>query len=406
MTDLRLDLRNAPWLADPAVARVLNAFAPMDQPRFVGGCVRNALIGGGATDLDIAVVCRPEQTMARLEAAGLKAIPTGVEHGTVTTVAELEQGDAKGEPIEITTLREDVETDGRRAVVAFTDDWAADAARRDFTMNALYAEADGRVIDPLGGGVQDLMSRHVRFIGQPEERIREDYLRILRYFRFFAWYGRAAPEREDVAAIEQLKGGVSRLARERIGHETRKLLAAPDPTAAFELMRATGVDECVYGAPLTQTSAAWRSLLAAEHALALPSSWIRRALFVFHNRRADLTGLLRLSKAETAAFDHRATALELTPEVAAYRFGADAALDAALVAAALNQSALACGLPDQLTRAAALQLPVSAQDLIAAGVKPGPALGAALRAAEERWLESGFALDRDTLVSAIARTGD
>ncbi|MEO1293596.1 MAG: CCA tRNA nucleotidyltransferase, partial [Pseudomonadota bacterium] len=177
---LRLD---TPWLNDPATRRVMAALtAEGATARFVGGCVRNALLGGGSTDVDIAIDVAPTETIRLLENAGLRAVPTGIEHGTITAVAG-------HEPLEITSLRRDVSTDGRRATVAFTTDWVEDAKRRDFTMNALYADADGLVFDPLGGGIADLLARQIRFIGRAEDRIREDYLRILRFFRFSAWYG-------------------------------------------------------------------------------------------------------------------------------------------------------------------------------------------------------------------------
>ena len=179
-----------PWLesqATQAVMRALEAAGGAGCARFVGGCVRNSLLGQPVDDIDIATRLRPEQTMAALKAAGLKAVPTGVEHGTVTGVSERR-------PYEITTLRRDVETDGRRAVVAFTEDWAEDAARRDFTLNALYADGEGRVFDPMGQGLSDLEARRIVFVGDAETRIREDYLRILRFFRFHAWYGRGEPD--------------------------------------------------------------------------------------------------------------------------------------------------------------------------------------------------------------------
>ena len=213
---LRID---PPWLADPGLQAVIGALtADGAEARFVGGCVRNALLGPDAptgTDIDIAVDHPPQETIRLLERAGLKAIPTGFEHGTVTTLTPKTE-DEGATPIEITSLRKDVETDGRRAVVAYTTDWAEDAMRRDFTMNALYADGGGVVYDPLGEGTADLAARRVRFIGSAEARIREDYLRILRYFRFFAWYGAAGGmDAEDLAATARLKHGLDGLARER-----------------------------------------------------------------------------------------------------------------------------------------------------------------------------------------------
>ncbi|MEO0762949.1 MAG: CCA tRNA nucleotidyltransferase, partial [Pseudomonadota bacterium] len=234
----------------------------------VGGAVRDGLMGRDVGDIDLATPLRPEAVVAALEAAGLKAIPTGIDHGTVTAVAE-------GAAFEITTFRADVETDGRRAVVRFAEDLAADAGRRDFTINALYATADGRVIDPLGG-LPDLDARRLRFIGDPAERIREDYLRILRFFRFTAWLDTDGIDAEGLAAAAAHAEGIERLARERVGHEMRRLLAAPDPAPAVAAMAACGVlMRCLPGAepaglaPLVHLEAAagrapdWRLRLAA-----------------------------------------------------------------------------------------------------------------------------------------------
>jgi len=205
------------------------------QALAVGGCVRNALLGVAVSDVDIATDARPERVMEIAAAAGLKAVPTGIDHGTVTVVAN-----KVGH--EVTTFRRDVETDGRRATVAYADRVEEDAHRRDFTMNALYARADGTVIDPLGG-LPDLRARRVRFIDDPHDRIREDYLRILRFFRFHAWYGDPAAglDPDGLAACAELSDGMDRLSRERIGAETRKLLAAPDPAPAVAAMAQAGV---------------------------------------------------------------------------------------------------------------------------------------------------------------------
>lgn len=225
------------WLTAPATRAVLDALEAAGGPdcvRFVGGCVRNALMGQTVDDLDLATRLLPEATMAALQKAGLKVVPTGIAHGTVTAVS-------KGRPYEITTLRRDVSTDGRNATVAFTDDWAEDAARRDFRLNALYADAQGRVFDPTGQGVEDAREGRIVFVGEPETRIREDYLRILRFFRFFAWYGRGEPDTAGLAACADLSEGMVRLSAERVSKELLKLLAAPDPRPAVRAMSETGV---------------------------------------------------------------------------------------------------------------------------------------------------------------------
>lgn len=232
---MRLDDQS--WLtasATRAVMAALEAAGGPDCARFVGGCVRNALIGAPVADIDIATTLKPEETDRAIRAAGLKAVPTGIAHGTVTAVSERQ-------PFEITTLRRDVSTDGRNATVAFTDDWAEDAARRDFRLNALYADGEGRVFDPTGEGVADAAAGRIVFVGEPETRIREDYLRILRFFRFFAWYGRGEPDRAALAACRALASGMTRLSAERVSKELMTLLAAPDPRVAMAAMAEAGV---------------------------------------------------------------------------------------------------------------------------------------------------------------------
>ncbi|MEM6488924.1 MAG: CCA tRNA nucleotidyltransferase, partial [Pseudomonadota bacterium] len=287
----------------------------------VGGCVRDALLGRPPGDIDLSTPFVPEETVRRLEAAGLKAVPTGIEHGTVTAVAA-------GVGYEVTSYRADVETDGRRAVVRFTTDIAEDAGRRDFTINALYADAEGRVIDPLGG-LADLDARRVRFIGRPQDRIREDYLRILRFFRFAAWLSPPPPEgpgidAEGLAASAALAEGIERLARERVGHEMRKLLAAPDPAPAVAAMTEAGVlRRCLPGAD----PAALAPLVALEHAAGMAADWRRRLASLGGE---DPGEALRLSRAEARTMEAYAAAAALlaggaTPGAAAWRHGADAA---------------------------------------------------------------------------------
>ena len=216
----------APWLKDKLLQRLLAVLAADGEAaRVVGGAVRNTLLGQEVSDIDIATTCLPEETLRRATDAGFKVAPTGIDHGTITVIAD-------GRPFEVTTLRADVETDGRHAEVAYGRDWQVDANRRDFTINALYVEAVGTIVD-LVGGLADIESRTLRFIGDPEQRIREDYLRILRFFRFFAWYGKGRPESEGLKACARLKDGLTRLSSERIWSELKKLLAAPDPSRAL-----------------------------------------------------------------------------------------------------------------------------------------------------------------------------
>ena len=227
------------WLKDPALRKVLGILNAGGTTRVAGGAVRNALLGVPVADVDLATTLAPEAVMAKAKDAGLGVHPTGLEHGTVTVVAD-------GRPFEVTTLRIDVETFGRHARVHFTDDWEADARRRDFTMNALYCDADGKVHDPLGG-YRDLERRIVRFVGKPQARIREDYLRILRFFRFNAQYGRGKPEPEGLKHSVRLRRNLLKLSSERIRQELWKLLAAPGAIAMLRIMRKHGVTRILLG---------------------------------------------------------------------------------------------------------------------------------------------------------------
>ena len=351
---------------------------------FVGGCVRNALMRVPVADVDIATDARPERVMELAQAAGLKAVPTGLEHGTITVIAE-------GVPHEVTTFRHDVETDGRRAVVAYTDDVAEDAARRDFTMNALYATAEGQVIDPLGG-LPDLRARRLRFVGDPVARITEDYLRILRFFRFYAAYGDPAEglDPEGLAACAAHADGIDRLSRERIGAEMRKLLATADPAPSVATMAQAGVLAHV----LPGAEARWLSVLVHLEA-GLPPRWLRR-LAVLGGE--DAVRDLRLSRAEAATLAAlREAALNgMAPAEAGYRLGAVVGADAVLAHAAMCEAPPAPDWQAEVARGAAAQFPVKAADLMPA--LQGAALGARLKALEARWIASGFALSRDDLL--------
>ena len=233
-----------PWMTAAApVMDALEAAGGGDCARYVGGCVRNTLLGKPVSDIDIATRLTPEAVIVALKAAGLKAVPTGVEHGTVTAISD-------SKPYEITTLRRDVATDGRRAVVAFTDDWGEDAQRRDFTLNALYAQRDGNLFDPTGQGIADCRAGRIVFVGEAEARVREDYLRILRFFRFFAWNGAGPADAAALAACERLKGELKSLSAERVSKELLKLLAANDPRQAVGLMMRSGVLGEVLPAPI------------------------------------------------------------------------------------------------------------------------------------------------------------
>ncbi|SDN82269.1 poly(A) polymerase [Lutimaribacter pacificus] len=375
------------WLNEPGLQRI---FALLEDAGhhalLVGGCVRNALLGVPVSDMDIATDARPERVMDLAAAAGIRAVPTGIEHGTVTLVEN-------GIPHEVTTFRRDVETDGRRAVVAFADDVAEDAGRRDFTMNALYARADGTVIDPLGG-LPDLQARRVRFIENPEQRIREDYLRILRFFRFHAFYGdpQGGLDADALAAIAANLDGLPMLSRERVGTELLRLLAAPDPAPSVAAMRSAGVLGVVLpGADDT----ALAPLVHLEGAAGAAPDAIRRLTALGGD---DVEDRLRLSKADARrlALYRAETGSVSTASALGYRHGAAAARDILLLRAALLSQPLD---PEELSAAdtgARQVFPVKAADLLP-GLQ-GPALGAHLKELEERWIASGFALTRDQLL--------
>ena len=367
------------WLRAPGARAVMAMLEDAGhRALYVGGCVRDALMGRDAGDIDIATDARPERVTALAEAAELKAVPTGEAHGTITVVAH-------GAPYEVTTFRRDVETDGRRAVVAFTDRLEEDAARRDFTMNALYAEADGTVVDPLGG-LPDLLARRVRFVGEPEARIREDYLRILRFFRFNAWHGEGI-DADGLAACAALAEGLETLSGERVGMEMKKLLAAPDPAPALAAMEVSGVLARVMpGASVVAVA----PLVHLEEA---PGSWDRRAAAM----GGEVSGW-RLSRREAKRLSVLREALEQGTGLGevAYRHGADVAWDVGLMRAASAGGVV----PDDagIARAAAAEMPIRAADL--ADVLSGKALGEALKRAERAWIDSEFQMEQEALIEA------
>jgi poly(A) polymerase len=347
---------------------------------FVGGCVRNALMGVPVADVDIATDARPEAVTRLAEAAGLRVVPTGIEHGTVTVIAQ-------GVPHEVTTFRRDVETDGRRAVVAFSQDVAEDAARRDFTMNALYADARGNVIDPLGG-MPDLVARRLRFVGDAHQRIREDYLRILRFFRFHAHYGdpNQGMDAEALAASAELAEGVDGLSRERIGAEMHKLLAAPDPAPAVAAMAQAGVLARVL--PGSDT----RALAPLVHLEGdLPPHWQRRLAALGGQ---EVEERLRLSRADAAVLAalRDAVGRGWSPAALGWKLGAEGGRDAVLLRAALLESPVPQGWQSEVMRGAGSAMPVTAADLMP-GLQ-GAALGVRLKEIESRWLASDLRLTR------------
>ena len=354
------------------------------QALFVGGCVRNALLGAPVNDIDIATDARPETVTTIAEQAGFKVIPTGIDHGTVTVIAG-------GLHHEVTTFRRDVETDGRRATVAYSSDIAEDAARRDFTMNALYAEASGAVIDPIGG-MADLRARRVRFVGDPHLRIREDYLRILRFFRFHAVHGDATLglDAEGLAACAELADGIAGLSRERIGAEMKKLLAAANPAPAVAAMAASGVLIRVL------SGADPRPLALLVHLEAdLPPRWQRRLVAI---GGADPSENLRLSRQENAEIGHIRDEIgsALSPAALGWSLGEVPAADVVLCRSALLETDLPQDWHAEVQRGAQTVFPVSAADLMPA--LQGPALGARLKDLQSRWLISNLRLSRAELL--------
>ncbi|MBJ3761568.1 CCA tRNA nucleotidyltransferase [Maribius pontilimi] len=356
------------------------------QAYFVGGCVRNALLGVAVGDVDIATDARPESVTDLAEKAGLKPVPTGIEHGTVTVVAD-------GRPFEVTTFRRDVETDGRRAVVAFSDRVEDDAARRDFTMNALYADAAGKIVDPLGG-LPDLRARRVRFVGDADARIAEDYLRILRYFRLHALYGdvEAGLDAEALAACAAGADGIERLSAERIGAEMLKLLGAPDPAPSVAAMAQSGVLARV----LPGADAAGLAVLVHLEGMAGVGADPVRRLAILGGE--DTARRLRLSKKQAAQLAVLRDGIAGPQGVAelAWRHGAEFARDIELLRAASFAAPLPADLDARIALGAAARFPVRGSDLT--DRYEGPALGAALRDMEQRWIASDFTLSRDDLL--------
>ena len=381
-------LADQTWLTSPATRAVIAALEAAGGEgcvRFVGGCVRNSLMGQGVDDIDLATRLKPEASMAALKAAGLKVIPTGIAHGTVTAVS-------KGAPYEITTLRRDVTTDGRNATVAFTEDWAEDASRRDFRLNALYADPSGTVFDPTGEGVADAREGRIVFVGDPPTRIREDYLRILRFFRFFAWYGRGEPDAAGLEACAALAEGMSRLSAERVSKELLKLLKAPDPRAAVRAMQASGV--------LSQVLPDAGSLETFERMVGLSEDPLLRlsSLWPAYPARVDAAARgLRLSNPDRlrlAAAAGEALGLDMSApqaRAALYRLGRQTFVDRVLRAAASGRSAADAAPWLRLAETWAIpRLPVGGRQVAQAGLPAGPETGRALAAFEAGWIADDF----------------
>ena len=397
-----------PWMTAPETVAVVSALTSKGAAvRFVGGCVRDAILGRQVKDIDIATHDEPNVVMDLLKSAGIKAIPTGIAHGTVTAVV----GHAH---FEITTLREDVETYGRHAKVAFTNDWKADAARRDFTFNAMFCDMSGAIYDPFDG-IADLKAGRVRFVGDAETRITEDVLRLLRFFRFYAHYGKGAPDAAGLAACRKLAHLLPTLSGERVAAELLRLLAAEDPGSVMRLMADEGVLE--HFLPEARHLGRLAMLTEIERKFAEADALRRLAAALESSAQvaAEVADRLRLSNAEserlgaltapeapvTVTTDAKVNRREL------YRLGHARYRDLVLLAWA--QAEKTRGKDEAAFRAMLaaaeawkpVQLPVKGRDVLALGVENGPAVGRLLRDVEEWWIENDFRPSRDECLAKL-----
>ncbi|MGB7287424.1 MAG: CCA tRNA nucleotidyltransferase [Salaquimonas sp.] len=406
-------LKGAEWLKAKSLNAVFDALeAAGGEVRVNGGAVRNALMGIPIGDIDLSTTLLPEQTAEALEAAGIKAIPTGIEHGTVTAISQKT-------PFEITTLREDIETDGRHAVVKFGTDWELDAKRRDLTMNALYCDRYGEVFDPLNG-LPDLENRIVRFIGDAEERIAEDHLRIMRFFRFFAWYGSGRPDAAGLKACAKLRSGLEKISAERIWMELKKILSAKDPSRGLLWMRTTGVLNLIL-----PESEKW-GIDLVPHLIVAENKWRWKPdamLLLMAMVRPDgenvikLARRMKLSNAETERLTSWAMCLMPKPDISATEFAKllylgdpqsmidCLKLELARMVSNQNGESSDAKAHVQLVKTASKWkrpiLPVKGQDLLDKGYKAGPEMGGVLKQLETKWVESGFKLGRKSLIESV-----
>ena len=377
-------LPDAPWRYRAGMDRLLAALdAKGGATRFVGGCVRDALLGLDQSDVDLATRLTPVEVIRRLEAAQIKAVPTGIAHGTITAVTA-------GTPVEVTTLRRDVETHGRHATVAFTDDWQEDAARRDFTINALSADPlSGEVYDYFRG-LDDLAARRVRFIGDPLQRIAEDHLRILRFFRFHARFGAGDPDPEGTEACAARANDLMALSRERIADELLKLLALPDPTATVRLMIERGIFRPVL--PEIESAGYLERLVEREREAGVAPDGIRRLASLLPPRKSSDAGSvasrLRLSKAQRARLISANDYLGTPPREAAYYLGTDGAIDQYLNWADSDETAVAAA--RALAGWLPPKLPITGGAIVARGIEKGPEVAKIMLTVEARWVQEGF----------------
>ncbi len=371
-----------------ALLAVLGADA--GETRFVGGCVRDTLLALPVTDIDLATRLAPETVIARLAAAAIRSVPTGLAHGTVTALTA-------GGPVEVTTLRRDVSTDGRRATVAFTDDWREDAARRDFTINALSADPSTGALHDHFGGVADLAERRVRFIGDPRVRIAEDHLRILRFFRFHARFGRGDPDPAGLAACTERANDLMALSRERIADELLKILALPDPTATIALMIARRVLAPVV--PEIAGAGPLAALIAAERAAGVAPDPLRRLAALLPREPEVATAVaarLRLSNKAAKRLAAAACSDLEAPRRLAYAIGAAEAIDRFLLASRAEDATALTGWQRP-------RFPLTGGDLVALGLVPGPKVAALLQRLERDWVAHDFTWGREVLLDDARR---
>lgn len=389
-----------------AVMDALEARGGPDCARFVGGCVRNVLLNKSIDDIDIATTLKPDDVLRALEVARIKAVPTGIEHGTITAVTDKK-------PFEITTLREDVETDGRRAVVSFTNDWEKDAQRRDFTMNSLYAQRDGTIFDATGRGVADAKAGRVVFVGDAEQRIQEDYLRILRFFRFYAWYGKGAPNGDAVNACNAQKVGLETLATERIAKEMLKLLSADDPRPAVGLMDVTQVIQMVLADEPNLKR--FNGLVAIETEQLFQCDPLLRLAALLNYDEVAAGSFCEHLRLSNESRDRVVAALRSTPKLkswmsprevrrAVYGEGHEAFRDRVKLAWAQAPASTAPQWRALIALADSWQIPdfpLNGEDVLKAGVKKGPMVGEVIREVEDWWIDHDFIDDKLSAVEKL-----
>lgn len=411
MSDLKDITISEAWVQDKPLQTLFDILcARGGDARVAGGAVRNALMGMPASDVDLCTTVLPQEVMNRVEAAGHKAVPTGIEHGTITVVIE-------GKAFEVTTLRKDIETDGRHAVVEFGTDWQEDAKRRDLTINGLYCDRDGKVYDFVDG-YKDILAKEVRFIGDAQTRIKEDSLRILRFFRFFAWYGEGRPDAAGLKACNLNKALLENLSVERVWMELKKMLAAPDPGRAILWMRTTGILALV----LPETHKWGTETIPGLLRLEQEQGWLPDALFRLMGMvRPDVETMQTLSKrmsfskketkrmiawADNSAPKHDVLNDDL--EKLLYLGNQQGMIDAMKLEVVhlrgREEDAAANAMLNLITHAQSWQkpnFPLQGQDLISRGMEAGPEMGVKLKQLEEAWIESGFKLGRDALLGQV-----